>query len=898
MTACVNRKHTKKVAAVVTASLVGALSLGAAPVAAMADTGIDLQATDNQDFAKGTIEWRSGEPGDEFAYTGYYTGLVPKTITTVSGQEYDLELAQPDAGQPSDHAYFAYAKLDASGNDLGFDYRDADGNIKDVKGYWVTDRGSATRPTDPGTYAVVIYYTGDNEGTSVAQYYSTIAESFTIANPDFSDALIYDGDDQTDTEFSYTGADDSAQVQDWIDRINVSVNGEKLVKGTDYILEIWEKGGAGALATNTPLETGTTYIVKVIGQNRFAGEKAEKEFTFGKLDLSDAVVEGNIVLVGAGQPDKDLAVADAIKSINGIDWADLSNEAQTHLKLEFVSDPDGNQTFNGTEGTYTYKVTGSGDYLTGTATVKVVYASDLATVDMTPCTTEWRVDAAGDRYALVDLSRNTVHFDLSKIAFDDAAGNDLDLDEDEYTVTVVKQDGSAATAADLKVPGTYYVKVDVWTKNSDGTYTAGSQVEKVVVSYDHINRLNDIFFAYDGQNYNFRASDVYNGKNFAEDMAIKVIADSGATLVEGTDYTVTFEKVNDDDSRTAVEQIVDAGEYVITVKGITFDNGNGTEFYFDVDKATPDILVNWDLVTNEDLNTGYYSYTGEAITPTFTFLGVDGQPLELTADDYTVEYVDFVSEDKKTESEEVDEVKAAGRYTAKIKLADTVANYAYDATARFHPSDETDRVYIFVSTAGVFADVPMTGQWYSQVVYDAVKLDYMNGYAGTKLFGPNDSITRGQVACVLYNMSGASIDESNSAAYNELFGWNTGFSDVDGKAYYAKAIYWAKSTGVVNGYGDGTFAPDAQITREEFAAMLSNYAENMGDDIEGAEADLSAFGDASQVSDWATEAIEWAVANEVMGNGGFLAPTANITRAEAAAMAVNYQPEKPSTIIQ
>ncbi|MDN0056590.1 S-layer homology domain-containing protein, partial [Collinsella ihumii] len=200
------------------------------------------------------------------------------------------------------------------------------------------------------------------------------------------------------------------------------------------------------------------------------------------------------------------------------------------------------------------------------------------------------------------------------------------------------------------------------------------------------------------------------------------------------------------------------------------------------------------------------------------------------------------------------------------------------------------------STAGVFADVPTSGQWYSQVVYDATELGYMNGYAGTKLFGPNDSITRGQVACVLYNMSGASIDESSSAAYNELFGWDTGFNDVDGKAYYAKAIYWAKSTGVVNGYGDGTFAPDAQITREEFAAMLSNYAENMGDDVEGAEADLSAFGDASQVSDWATEAIEWAVANEVMGNGGFLAPTANITRAEAAAMAVNYQPERPSTI--
>ncbi|MDN0056585.1 hypothetical protein, partial [Collinsella ihumii] len=668
-----------------------------APVAAMADTGIETLATDNQDFAKGTIEWRSGKPGDKFEYTGYYTGLVPKTITTVSGQEYDLELAQPDAGQPSDHAYFAYAKLDASGTDLGFDYRDADGNIKDVKGTWVTDRGSATRPTDPGTYAVVIYYTGAYEGTSVAQYYSTIAESFTIANPDFSDALIYDGEDQTDTEFSYTGAVNSEIVGSWIDRINVSVNGEKLDKGTDYTLEIWEKGGKTALDDGDQLKTGTTYIVKVIGQVRFAGEKAEKEFTFGKLDLSDATVTGTILdtdLAGnpALEPTKDLAIDNAVMTVNGMNWlTEMSAVAKGQMKIEFVSDPDGNQTFNGKQGAYTYKITGDGSYVTGSTTFTVMYAKNIVDVDLTGCG-----NLQADGSILVDLSKNTVNFDISKAVFTDHdSGEALDLDDDEYTMTVVKQDGTEATAADLKTPGTYYVVVDVnYTKG--GELTAGTGVIKVVVSYEDINRWNDIFFSYDGQNYNFGTSDVYNGKNFAEDMAIKVIADSGATLVEGTDYTVTFEKVNDDDSRTAVEQIVDAGEYVITVKGITFDNGNGTEFYFDVDKATPEIVVNWDLVINEEYNTGVYNYTGEAITPTFTFLGVDGQPLELTADDYTVDYTYFVDEDGKNGTDDVDEVKAAGTYTAKIKLADTVANYAYDATAKFHPSDENDPVYIVV----------------------------------------------------------------------------------------------------------------------------------------------------------------------------------------------------------
>ncbi|MBM6777864.1 S-layer homology domain-containing protein [Collinsella tanakaei] len=907
MTACVNRKHTKKVAAVVTASLVGALSLGVAPVAAMAeDTGIETLATDDQDFSKGAVEWRSGKPGDKFAYTGLYTGLVPKTITTVSGQEFDLELADQmfNHSEPTDHAYYLYAKIgtDVNVSQYGIDYRDVNGNIEDLKGEWVVDDdGHPTRPTEPGTYAVVIFNRIENPITNafIDSYKTAIADTFTINNPSFKDALIYDGEDQTDTTFEYTGKNDSAQVGAWKDRLNVSLYGEKLDKHYDYDIEIWKKGGAAELADNATLETGTTYIIKIKGQGVFDGT-AEQEFTFGKLDLSKAAVSGAILDKDneadlTKVPTKDLDKNTAVVSINGILWNDptdlneLSQTARDEVEIEFVGDPDGNQTFNKKQGVYTYRISATADakYVQGSTTFTVVYARNIVNVDLTGC-----ADANPDGNGLlVDLSKDTNHFDIADAVFTDADTDTvLDLDDDEYTMTVVKQDGTAATAEDLKKPGTYYVKVDVnFTKG--GELTAGSSVIKVVVSYEGINQTNDIFFSYDNNNVVAETSDTYNGKNFIEKMAVSVVTDGGTTLAQGTDYTVTYYKVNDDDSRTAVEQIVDAGEYVVVVKGITFDES--CEFYFDVDKATPEIRVNYDLVTDEETGDGVYNYTGEAITPTFTFLGVDGQPLELTADDYTVDYTYYVDEDLKNGTDDVNEVKAAGFYTAEIKLADTVANYAYDATARYHADPSIE---IEVSTAGVFADVPTSGQWYSQVVYDATELGYMNGYAGTKLFGPNDSITRGQVACVLYNMSGADVDESGSAAYNELFGWDTGFSDVDGKAYYAKAIYWAKSTGVVNGYGDGTFAPDAQITREEFAAMLSNYAENMGDDVEGAEADLSAFGDASQVSDWATEAIEWAVANEVMGNGGFLAPTANITRAEAAAMAVNYQPERPSTI--
>ena len=113
---------------------------------------------------------------------------------------------------------------------------------------------------------------------------------------------------------------------------------------------------------------------------------------------------------------------------------------------------------------------------------------------------------------------------------------------------------------------------------------------------------------------------------------------------------------------------------------------------------------------------------------------------------------------------------------------------------------------------------------------------------------------------------------------------------MDGHAYYAKAIAWAKASGVVNGY-DGNFRPDDKVTREEFACMLANFAKVKGDFVAPAEGALDSMPDASSVSSWAEESVAWAVENGVMGNGGSVNAAAQISRAEVAAMTVNYQPE-------
>ena len=93
----------------------------------------------------------------------------------------------------------------------------------------------------------------------------------------------------------------------------------------------------------------------------------------------------------------------------------------------------------------------------------------------------------------------------------------------------------------------------------------------------------------------------------------------------------------------------------------------------------------------------------------------------------------------------------------------------------------------------------------------------------------------------------------------------------------------------MTGYGDGTFAPENNITREEFATMLARYAQKYGNYTAGSAADFAAYGDASVVDSWAAEYVAWAVKGGYMGkNTNVLTPLANMTRAEAAAMVVRY----------
>ncbi len=165
----------------------------------------------------------------------------------------------------------------------------------------------------------------------------------------------------------------------------------------------------------------------------------------------------------------------------------------------------------------------------------------------------------------------------------------------------------------------------------------------------------------------------------------------------------------------------------------------------------------------------------------------------------------------------------------------------------------------------------------------AVQYVYENGrMAGTSstTFQPEVNLTRAMAAQVLYNL------ESQPTVTGD-----TTFTDAaDAGDWAVKAITWAEQTGVVAGIGDGLFDPTANVTREEFAQMMYNYASYKEYDLT-LEGDLSQFEDASAISGWAETAMSWANGSGLI-NGheatGLIDPAGTTTRAQAASIITNF----------
>ena len=144
-------------------------------------------------------------------------------------------------------------------------------------------------------------------------------------------------------------------------------------------------------------------------------------------------------------------------------------------------------------------------------------------------------------------------------------------------------------------------------------------------------------------------------------------------------------------------------------------------------------------------------------------------------------------------------------------------------------------------------------------------------------FAPEATTTRAETCSMLARLEG--VESAN----------NAGFADVSNE-WYATAVNWAANVGVVNGYEDSTFRPNTAITREQLAAILMNYAQYKGQDV-SARADLNGYTD--QPSTWAEEAMQWAVAEELITGvtNDELQPQSSATRAQVAAILQRFLAE-------
>ena len=825
MTACKDSLNGKKA---VSATLAGVLAVGMVPAAAFA---AEAPADEAQNDGIELLDTTS-------AVTLFNAGTIAldSTFSPVSGKT---------------NQFTANATTDGSALDLGTVTVTPKGQSEvtvagdDFKVTITKDGTEVKEIKAPGTYTVSVEAVGgDYKGGKVSA-------TITVKGASLENATLFqvnpdDAKDVSDTTFTYTG-----NVLD----LGVQIDGKALKAGTDYTIKFVKAGGDANNDPAVEVKNADKYYAVITGQGNFVGNvKKIANVTVNPFDLAGATISVDDVYgATAAKP----ATPTSVKSGSDV----LANPAEVKLTLN-----DG-QTWDA-KGQYTFTAEAKGNSnITGSnANVTCNKVDAVATF-------EYDGAAFPTEFTSNNGDKKPVYFDLDKIAAKDAAGKAVD--ESLIAVTVTDKDGNDATA-DFKAhkAGTYTVKAAI----NDDNYTLGGSAEcKVVIKEATVVTAENVVVKYQGKIVT-SVEKAFDGQDIVASDFDVTVTDADGNVIEGSTHGLV------DAEGKATDKALNAGSYKLVIENENVD--------FQGEAVVPITINKVDLSTIKvgAEQTKEFDKTNNAAI-TFVAKGTEVADLGLKYQSGTNEDGESVWEAlpaaakvavKDASGKEVTKLEDEGIYTIEISAADDDAalNYTFPAEVSITVADEDNLV---------FADNVDSSAWYYNEVNKAAELGLMNGYAETDLFGPNDTITRAQVAQVLFNMAGGRADmDLGEGAYNELYGYKS-FDDVNGKMWYGKAIAWAKAAGIVTGYGDGTFAPENNITREEFATMLARYAQKYGNYTAGSAADFAAYGDASAVDSWAAEYVAWAVKGGYMGkNTNVLTPLANMTRAEAAAMVVRY----------
>ncbi len=292
----------------------------------------------------------------------------------------------------------------------------------------------------------------------------------------------------------------------------------------------------------------------------------------------------------------------------------------------------------------------------------------------------------------------------------------------------------------------------------------------------------------------------------------------------------------------------------------------------------PDCTQRWDFSwpVEEDMTlyAGWTPYTGKHNYEIFTDIGAGGT---IRVDRYGTEgeaVTITVIPDEGYMLEALNVTDRAGKECALTDNGDgtytfTMPERTVTVTATFAEDPNWEGPSTDVSD--IFSDVAPDA-WYRDAVQYAYDNGLMTGTSETT-FEPAVSTTRGMIVSVLHRLAGSPAAD------------DAGFSDVADSAWYAEAVNWAASEGIVGGFGEGSFRPDSAITREQMASILYRYATYKGMDV-SARADLSGYADADQIGEWAYEVMAWANAEGLLNGvtADTLQPQGNATRAQVAAI--------------
>ena len=844
MTACVNKK-SKRVAAVVTASLVGALSIGAPAVAFATDTnsGIELLTADaNKDFSNGKATQATGGTLSEGKITAVADGNVidikVSQVTTATSHDETIDTKYSQS----------IVKADSEGKPTG-EY--------------------VSKIVDPGKYCIEIKaLAGDYKGAVIYVPVSVTAEEFgTIGVYEVNPSNNADLKDDT---FYFTGS--SLKLGITNDRV-------EMTEGVDYEVKFL-KSGSSIDAAGVEVKDAATYYAVVTGLGKYAGQEAVlKDFQVKPFDLNSSEVEVDPVIASNALPSASRVYRTDGKYVTELDpslvkltlASGIFSEAKEY---NFTASPKTDKDPN-------FAVDDKGG--SKTKDVKVGKYAEKATMlyDGEEWPTSFTTDLANAKSPV---------FDVTKITAVYGEDGKSEITGTGVKTTVVDADGVDVAATNWnKMPGIYTVKAVATASDHSA---AAVDTCTVTVKAKSVDADANVYVKY--------------GDKVVTDVTVDfgtAVSPDNFTVhgVDGEDYeglnnSLTKKLYNAKGEEVA--STTDAGVYTLKVTSSKYELTGTTEVKVTVNKLDlSNVKIDGDAV---DTKFGFtYVKVGNVALKGLNLKylqGVDANSNGKLDDwkqfnqiDKTFKEIDGVKSvwqklDEKT-GQWADVNQVSANETGKFRCVVSPMNDSVTKNVSFATAEGTVFEFYVLDEDLKYADVLPTDWWFNSV-NDADGL--MNGYEGTSIFGAQDKLTRGQVAVILYNMAGGRNSELlPEGSYNEIFGW-TSFDDVNGKEYYGKAIAWAKKAGVVNGYSDGTFRPDNDISREEFACMLANFAKKFNA-FQGVDVDevLDDYTDGASVSDWAKESVAWAAKNKIMGKTGSITPASMITRAEAAAMAVD-----------